>query len=335
MTSKNTKPWIFLMMLISGFLFGHGLISAQSPVYFSYQAVITDNSGNPVQGNVAIRINILQFSETGESVYGERHVRETDEHGFVSLRIGEGSTVYKGKLDTINWAQGPFFLKMDVDPSGGYSYPLSTITELLSVPYALHARTAENLISGFQETDPVFMASVAYGISQEDTSRWNKLSDNSQLQIGDFFAGGIIFFIEPGTNHGLVAHTRDMNATWGLSGTLAGAAYSYNGSENTDKIVALAGQGNYAAYICDTMTFQGYSDWYLPSIDELFSLFKESFILNKILGNDGDANTDVLGLGQYWSSTEKDAGNAFMLELGRTNAESKAQSATIRAIRRF
>jgi hypothetical protein len=46
----------------------------------------------------------------------------------------------------INWANGPYFIKTEIDPNGGSSYSITGTTQLLSVPYALHARTADSIV---------------------------------------------------------------------------------------------------------------------------------------------------------------------------------------------
>ena len=66
-----------------------------------------------------------------------------------------------------------------------------------------------------------------------------------------------------------------------------------SGQVNTSKIVSILGPGNYAAYLCDTLTLNGYNDWFLPSWDEL-----DSMLYN--LATKGLAK---FANEQYWSST--------------------------------
>ena len=83
---------------------------AQSPQKFSYQTVVR-NSGGQLLANqqIAIKISILQGSETGIVVYAERHTPITNANGLASLQIGVG-TLLNGSFSNINWAQGPFFI---------------------------------------------------------------------------------------------------------------------------------------------------------------------------------------------------------------------------------
>ena len=67
--------------------------------------------------------------------------------------------------------------------TGGTNYSLTTTSQLLSVPYALHAKTAETVTGDLTETDPVFGASLASEITGTDTTNWN--NKQGQLPEGD------------------------------------------------------------------------------------------------------------------------------------------------------
>jgi hypothetical protein len=123
--------------LFISFLLVTATISAQSPQKISYQAVIRDANQNLVTNtNVGIRIQILQGSEFGAAVYVETHTPTANENGLVTLEIGAG-TVVNGEFSAIDWADGPYFIKTETDPTGGTSYNIIGTSELLSVPYAL------------------------------------------------------------------------------------------------------------------------------------------------------------------------------------------------------
>jgi|GEM_PF-714195 len=122
-------------------------VSAQSPQKLSYQAVVRNAAGKLLQNTgVGIRISILQGSANGSVVYTETHQAVTNINGLVSVEIGGGTTT--GNFAGINWTNGPYFLRSETDPSGGTSYSISGVSQLLSVPYALHALTAGNGFSG-------------------------------------------------------------------------------------------------------------------------------------------------------------------------------------------
>jgi len=115
------------------------VLNAQAPQKMTYQAVIRNNSNSLlVNQSVGMRISILRDSINGTSIYEESHKPSTNANGLASLIIGNGS-VTKGKFDTINWSKGPFFIKTETDPTGGVNYNIISVSQLLSVPYALYA----------------------------------------------------------------------------------------------------------------------------------------------------------------------------------------------------
>lgn len=123
-------------------------VHAQSPESFSYQAVVRNSSGNPLTSqNVSFRFSILSGSVSGAVVYSEKHSATTNQFGLVNLAIGTG-TDKTGSLSSITWGTALYFLKIEIDPAGGSAYTLLGTTQLLSVPYALHARTAESVTGG-------------------------------------------------------------------------------------------------------------------------------------------------------------------------------------------
>lgn len=130
-------------------------VFAQSPQKFSFQAVIRNSSGQLVSvHSVRIRVSILQGSATGPAVYVETHATSTNANGLATIEIG-GGTVVSGTFTGIDWSAGKYFIKTETDPAGGTNYTIERTSQLVSVPYALHATTAESIIS---ETDPVFSA---------------------------------------------------------------------------------------------------------------------------------------------------------------------------------
>ena len=172
----NHKFLIILTTLLA-FQINNRQAFSQAPAGLSYQAVIRDASNNLVENHdIGIKITFLQGSDTGKIVYTETQYPISDAYGLVSLEIGK-----RPGFDTIPWANGPFFIKLEVDPSGSTNYTISGTTQLISVPYALHASTAERLSHVVPETDPGFAQSVAASIAIADTAGWNhKLSTESQ-----------------------------------------------------------------------------------------------------------------------------------------------------------
>lgn len=112
-------------------------IWAQAPQKMSYQAVIRNSNNTLVTStSVGIKISIVQGSSTGTVVYSETQFKSTNANGLVSLEIGTGSRII-GIFALINWADGPYFIKTETDPTGGSNYTITGGSELNSVPYAL------------------------------------------------------------------------------------------------------------------------------------------------------------------------------------------------------
>jgi hypothetical protein len=115
------------------------VVWAQVPQQISYQSVIRDGDNKVIASStVGIKISLLQGSATGPAVYVETHRKTTNANGLVSLEIGTG-TVLSGSFAGINWANGPYLVKTETDPTGGTNYSAPGVFALNSVPYALYA----------------------------------------------------------------------------------------------------------------------------------------------------------------------------------------------------
>lgn len=117
-------------------------VFAQAPEKMSYQAVIRNSSDALVTSSpVGIKISILQGSATGTAVYEETQTASTNANGLVSIEVGNG-TVVSGTFNTIDWSTGSYYIKTEVDPTGGTTYSISGSSQLLSVPYALFSKSS-------------------------------------------------------------------------------------------------------------------------------------------------------------------------------------------------
>jgi len=115
-------------------------IYAQAPVKMNYQAVIRNADGTLIKNSmVSMRIHVLSGNDV---VYSELHNPTTNDNGLITLIIGEGNIEF-GDLKSIDWANGPYYVKTETDPKGGTSFVLVGTHELLSVPYALYASNSQ------------------------------------------------------------------------------------------------------------------------------------------------------------------------------------------------
>lgn len=172
----NRFTLFFYVLLLNQFL--TLTVCSQIPDKMVYQTVVRDNRGElVVNRTVGVRIWILKNSEPVSAVFIETHSIRTNENGLVTIVIGDGNP-FLGSLASIDWADGPYFLQTDTDPSGGTGYSVNTISQIMSVPYAIHAGSAERLTGTIPESDPVFDTSVAKGITGQDVAYWNQKPDH-------------------------------------------------------------------------------------------------------------------------------------------------------------
>jgi trimeric autotransporter adhesin len=192
------------------FLFMHASYG-QSPEKFNYQAVIRDASGNAIVGKtISLRLSILKGGVFGTYSYVETHKPQTSAHGVVNLVVGEG-TVSTGTLVDVKWDEGPYFLKVELDVTGGTSFSEMGTTQLLSVPYALHSKTASNALSAdynklINKPDLTLYQSISA------TTNWDKNQSDDVTLNGNQTITGIKSFADT------LYASKAINAT-GNSGT--------------------------------------------------------------------------------------------------------------------
>lgn len=140
---KKIKLFIFAVLVTT-------IANGQAPQKMSYQAVIRDVSQTLVINQlVGMQISILQGSATGSAVYVETQQPTSNINGLVSIEIGVGTIIF-GNFSTIDWSNGPYFIKTETDPTGGSTYTITGTSQLLSVPYALYAENSGSSIPGPQ-----------------------------------------------------------------------------------------------------------------------------------------------------------------------------------------
>jgi hypothetical protein len=312
MKKFTTKIIILLIFLASLQAF------SQAPEGMKYQAVARDASGAVLANtSVTFDISIMQGDVGGPAVYHETHSAVTNETGLVSLVIGKGMT--GDDFPAIDWSSGPYFLSVEIN-----GIPMGT-SQLLSVPYALYSKEAENVFSGNyndlentpdlsvylqSETDPEFDASVAKGIASADTAHWNEAYNreespgtNYKAGLGIDITGDVISTDIPDADkpvpiifQGKIIYVHPLlikSVEWGDFNSLIGTYSETDGSVNTETIAAKQADATYSARVCADLTDFGYDDWYLPSRYEIDAIYKQSYLLKNINYSS-----------HYWSSTE-------------------------------
>ena len=303
-------------MVTLAYLLINSSIFAQAPQKMSYQAVIRNTSGALVSSaSVGMQISILQGSSTGTAVYVETQTPSTNANGLVSIEIG-GGTIVSGNFSTINWANGPYFIKTETDPTGGTVYTITGTNELMSVPYALFSANGTPGPAGPQGIQGI--PGPIGGFTH---------------YLGELFNGGIIYYLYKGSDgleHGLiVALTESTPLAWQTTGTLVNANRTEDGAYNTALMT-----GSPAATYIATLG----AGWYLPSLDELGLLFYNRYSAQKGLRLGGNTLLQWNSLtAWYWSSSEYDGSYAFRYSFleGIADQNIKTTACYVRAVRAF
>jgi len=120
----------------------NGMLEAQVPQSFNYQAIARDITGNLIINQaVGLKISILSGSSTGSVVYSETHNTVTNQFGLITLPVGQG-TPLSGTFYSINWSTGVYWLKVEMDAMGGTNYIDMGASQLLTVPFAMYAASS-------------------------------------------------------------------------------------------------------------------------------------------------------------------------------------------------
>ena len=160
---------------------------AQSPNSINYQAVLRDDGSALISDqNVGVQITILSGSILGTPVYQETHATSTNANGLMSIAIGAGSSA--DDFSSIDWSNGPYFIKTETDPSGGSNYTVTGTSQMMSVPYALYAKTSGSSITTAQaqaiEDNTLDIVDAFTKISANETDIATNAGDISDLIDG-------------------------------------------------------------------------------------------------------------------------------------------------------
>ena len=114
----------------------------------NYQGAATDANGDELTNQtISLRASIISGSANGNLEWEETHSTTTDQFGLFNIVIGQGNATTNGataNFDDMDWGSGNHFLKIEMDASGGTNYSLIGTTQMMSVPYALYAKSAGN-----------------------------------------------------------------------------------------------------------------------------------------------------------------------------------------------
>ncbi len=169
----------------------------------------------------------------------------------------------------------------------------------------------------------------AYAVNSVGTAYGNELTFTPFYVLGENVGGGVIFYVDGTGLNGLIASTSDQStgASWGCDGAVMGTSTAIGtGQANTAAIVNGCSTAGIAARICDDLVLNGYSDWFMPSRDEVYQMYAERELIGNFSG------------GYYWTSSETGSltaqSFAFSQGYGYDN-HAKWAAFAVRAIRAF
>ena len=287
------------------------------PERMNFQAVVRDASENLLtNAEVGVRITIRQGVV---NLYVETHSVRTNANGLITLSIG-GGTVVSGEFSSIDWSADQCFVKTDIDPAGGTDYTISGEDQLLSVPYAMYAKSAGNTSSDLAAV----ATSGSYNDLQDkpegtavgDLLYWNGTTwvalpigmDGDMLavvdgklawiepsftnpsattyKLGDVFyedgvATGVVTNVSTVGRFGYVlSFTQIEDAAWSVEPLVfADMTDDNDGLNNLNSLKMVSGW---------TTSFPGFAQvigmgdgWYVPSLNELKSIYENKTLFNK------------------------------------------------------
>ncbi len=254
-------------ILLLCLLFTTAGLFAQAPTGFSFQAVVRDANDELLADTpVGLRISILQGSINGAAVYVETHSTSTNANGLVSLQVG-GGTVQSGSLATIDWGNGPYFIKSETDPNGGTNYTIAGTQQMMSVPYALFAANAGGGSGEFESaggvvrnTSNVSTDNFVFGSSSlDDISGTN---DDSRFLFnkakGAFRAGQATGTQWDNANLGNQSFAAGLNSVASGTGSTASGNYATaSGNYSTAMGNSTTASGTYSVAMGTTCTASG------------------------------------------------------------------------------
>ena len=208
-----------------------------------------------------------------------------------------------------------------------YRLRLTNLATLEATDYFLNA--GDNLSSYESRYDKF---TFTLGALDKGQYRYEVTENPATYQAGDFVQGGLYTFEDNGYAYITSQSDQSTNAPWGCEGTLLpeGATPDAIGEGiiNTPTIVANCATAGISARLANDLVLNGFSDWFLPSLDELSGIHT----------NLADAGLGNLSTHPYWSSTQATATQAYSVNMGNGNASFQNKSLTnrhTRAMRRF
>jgi protocatechuate 3,4-dioxygenase beta subunit len=173
------------LLLVGALLISSLLSSFGQGLGFNYQAMIRNADGEAIiNQNVVMRIGIVQGSITGNVEYTETHAIESNAYGLVNLVVGTG-TVVSGVFADIDWANGPFYIKVELDAESNGNYVTLGTTQLLSVPFANYAFSGGSGSTSWADSEESVSTTKKVGIGTTTPTSQLQVVANQSAKAGE------------------------------------------------------------------------------------------------------------------------------------------------------
>ncbi len=293
----------------------------------------------------------IKSSTAASGAYSQWYNSDNSIRGIVGVD-GDGYSGTANQFSISTWTDHPigFFTntlqRMTISNSGNVG--VNTSTPDNSAQLEVSSTSKGFLPPRLSSVEMFNIASPAEGLVVYNTTSktlnvfdgtdWMDMTGNPQYPaIGDFYQGGVVFYVD-GSGGGLICAISNQGVFPWYNGeymvTGANAWYIGAGQTNTTTIISSQGAGSYAATICDDYTAGNYSDWFLPSVDELNEMYLNKTIINATSTSNGGS---VFSGGMYWTSSEHSsmAARVQYFNSGIQGGAGKTMGIDVRAIRAF
>ena len=229
------------IIVIFSFTFSSLCAQAQVPQTISYQALLRDTKDRLISNQeISIQLTVRVVDNTGAVLrdeYAELHQTTTNYNGLFTIEIGSGSS-FLGSFDEVDWSDGIHYIMTSIDPAGGDNYNITSEAKLMSVPYALHALTAESLTNPEEESDPIFNNSIAATITASDLYSWNNSNITQSSTLPDGGTDGQLLSTDGSGNYIWIDQPASSGVASGITITSIGSVSATNVQEALEALEA-------------------------------------------------------------------------------------------------
>jgi hypothetical protein len=174
--------YFILSLILSPIIFSQVV---SPPEAINYQMVVRKPDNTLVtSGQIAVRAMIRAGAPGGQVVFSARYVMAPNQQGLVNFTIGQGGTLLSGNFTTIPWHNNTYWLDVAMDVNGGTNYVNYGTQQLVSVPYALHAKTAGAILSKWMHGNGIPQSNQGiqgdYYLDVLTGNVYNKVPNNQQ-----------------------------------------------------------------------------------------------------------------------------------------------------------